>query len=438
MKKWIWLALLSCGAVQADMLDALKAYEQKNYIDAQQQFAELLPLGNELAAFNLGVMAYQAEGQPQDLTKALTYFMLAADLRHEQAKNLLARLAAQASEQQLELANQEFERLKQRVAIVATDLTKSRNANAPEPIRRVHPDYPIEAARQGQFGYVALRFLVDEQGEVTAVDTMDAYPKKVFEKSSIQALKRWRFEPSGQKHLMNVRLNYSFDGGVKLSAVENMMEQHKLWEYAALGAPEYQLALGTLLSLIEIQSPNSFWYDPDMPLAATPDFSIYTKHAVLRPDFDGFWGRAIVRVAEDGTITEQIKADFEPGSELTSLVGLKLKGKVETDVYRVARSSTDGARRVYVTPSIQTSRAMSGMFWWEQAAKNGNLDAQRVMAAYDAQWENYLLSQQDAEVMAWTGTRLIINGQREQGMALLEQAIAKNYQPAKEMKKQFM
>lgn len=413
MKKWIWLALLNCGAVQADMLDALKAYEQKDYIDAQQQFAELLPLGNELAAFNLGVMAYQAEGQPQDLTKALTYFMLAADLRHEQAKNLLARLAAQASEQQLELANQEFERLKQRVAIVATDLTKSRNANAPEPIRRVHPDYPIEAARQGQFGYVALRFLVDEQGEVTAVDTMDAYPKKVFEKSSIKALKRWRFEPSGQKHLMNVRLNYSLDGGVKLAAVENMMEQNKLWEYAVLGAPEYQLALGTLLSLIEIQSPNSFWYDPDMPLAATPDFSIYTKHAVLRPDFDGFWGRAIVRVAEDGTITEQIKADFEPGSEVTSLVGLKFKGKVETDVYRVARSSTDGARRAYVTPSIQTSRAMSGMFWWEQAAKNGNLDAQRVMAAYDAQWENYLLSQQDAEVMAWTGTRLIIDGQRE-------------------------
>ena len=74
----------------------------------------------------------------------------------------------------------------------------------------------------------------------------------------------------------------------------------------------------------------------------------------------------------------------------------------------------------------------------EQAAKNGNPDAQRVMAAYDPQWESYLLSLHDAEVMAWTGTRMILDGQREQGMALLEQAIAKNYTPAKEIKQQFM
>ena len=66
---------------------------------------------------------------------------------------------------------------------------------------------------------------------------------------------------------------------------------------------------------------------------------------------------------------------------------------------------------------------MSAMFWWEQAAKNGNLEAQRVMAAHNTQWENYLLSQQDGEVMAWAGTRLILEGQREQGMQLLEQAI---------------
>ena len=81
---------------------------------------------------------------------------------------------------------------------------------------------------------------------------------------------------------------------------------------------------------------------------------------------------------------------------------------------------------------------MSAMFWLEQAAKNGNLEAQRVMAASDSRWENYLLSQQDGEVMAWAGTRLILDGQREQGMQLLEQAIAKNYAPAKEMKQQFM
>ena len=97
MKKWIWLALFSCGVAHADMLEALQAYETKNFNVAERQFEELLPLGNELAAFNLGVMAYQGEGQQADLTKALGYFMLAAELQHEQAEDILKKLSAKAT-----------------------------------------------------------------------------------------------------------------------------------------------------------------------------------------------------------------------------------------------------------------------------------------------------------------------------------------------------
>lgn len=439
MKKWLWLALLSCTAVQADMLDALKAYEQKNYTEAQQQFAELLPLANEMAAFNLGAMAYQGDGQEKDLTKALAYFMLATELKHEQASALLATLSAKASEQQLEQATQHFAQLKRSLLITATDLDKSRDVSLPQPIKRVPPEYPKSAAANGVFGYVKIRFLVDETGSVTAVDTLDTFPQKTFEKSAVRAVKKWRYEPSGQKHLLNVRLDYSLSGGVRVSAVEKVALDEKIWDYAVLGSPQHQLALGTLLSLIGIQSGNDFWYDPELPLVAQANFSLFESLATLKPAFDGFWGNALVRVAQDGTITEHIKATFEPRSELTSLIGLKLKGKVETDVYRIVRNSDIvGSRAIRVTPSLRVSRSMSGMFWWEQAAKNGNIEAQRIMAAYDKQWEDYLLGKDDAEVMAWTGTRLILEGQREQGMALLEQAIAKNYAPAKEMKQQFM
>ncbi|WP_052750299.1 energy transducer TonB [Arsukibacterium sp. MJ3] len=439
MKKWILAALFGCSVAQADMLEALKAYENQNYTQAQQQFAELVPLGNELAVFNLGAMAYQGEGQAKDLSEAIAYFMLAIELQHPQAKDVLADLTKNATEQQLEQANQRFEQLKRSVVIAATDLDKPRDVSLPQPIKRVSPEYPISAARNGQYGYVKLRFLVDEQGKVAAVDTMDAYPQNVFEKASVKAVKRWRYEPSGQKHLMNVQLSYALDGGVKVSAVEATVTEHNLWAYSLAGSPQHQLALGMLLSLIDIQSGNGFWYNPALPLtAAAADFSIYEKRAALRVGFEGFWGYAVVRVAADGTITEQIKTDFEPRSEVTSLVGLKLKGNVEADVYRLHRRSDISSRGVSITPSIEVSRAMSGMFWWEQAAKNGNLDAQRIMAAYDRQWENYLLSLNNAEVMAWTGTRLILEGQREQGMQLLEQAIAKNYKPAAQMKKQFM
>lgn len=438
MKKWLWLALLSCTAAHADMLDALKAYEQKNYTEAQQQFAELLPLANELAAFNLGAMVYQGDGQEKDLTKALAYFMLAAELEHPQAKDLLGKISAEASEQQLDLATLQYEQLKQRLVIIASAEESPDDINLPQPVKRVSPEYPRSALANGLFGYVKLRFLVNEQGEIVAVDTLDSYPENTFEKASVRAIKRWRYEPSDQKHLLHVRLDYAIDGGVKLSTVERVMEEHKLWDYAVAGAPHYQFVLGTLLSLISVQSANSFWYDSELPLATAPDFSIYKSRARLKVDFDGFWGSAVVRVAKDGTITEQISSNIEDKSEITSLVGLTLKGKVETDIYRIERLSVNGVSKVVATPSIHTSRSMSGMFWWEQAAKNGNIEAQRIMAAYDKQWEDYLLGKDDAEVMAWTGTRLILEGQREQGMVLLEQAIAKNYAPAKEMKQQFM
>ncbi|WP_215398843.1 TonB family protein [Rheinheimera oceanensis] len=439
MRYMLSLLFMLGTTVQADMLSALKAYEEKNYIEAQLQFAELLPLANEQAIFNLGVMAYQGEGQEKDLTKALAYFMLAAELKYEQASTLLVTLSAKASEQQLEQVTQQFEQLKRNLVITATDLDKRRDASLPQPIKRVPPEYPISAAKNGLFGYVKMRFLVNEAGLVTAIDTLDTFPENTFEKSAVKAVKKWRYEPSGQQHLMEVRLDYSLGRGVKVSAVEKIALGNKLWDYAVLGAPQHQLALGTLLSLVEIQSGNSFWYDPELPLVAQADFSSFESLATLKPAFDGFWGSALVRVAKDGTITEQIDATFEAKSELTSLVGLTLKGKVETDVYRIVRNSdVVGSRSINVTPYLRLSRSMSGMFWWEQAAKNGNIDAQRIMAAYDKQWEDYLLSKDDAEVMAWTGTRLILEGQRAQGMQLLEQAVAKNYEPATELKKQLM
>lgn len=437
MKHWLWLALFGSTVVQADMLDALKAYESKDYVAAQQQFAELLPLGNELAAFNLGAMAYQGEGQPADLSQALAYFMLAADMQHKQAPALVAKLVQQVTEQQLEKAHVHFEQLKRNVVIVSGDLTAPVNYDSPQPIKRIAPKYPVDAAKSGQFGYVTLRFLVNEQGEVTAIDTLDAYPAKVFDRSAIQAVKRWRYQPSDKSHLLNVKLEFSLSGAFNEKAMQKVVEDNNLWRYAVAGAPRYQYALGTLMSLMEVQSSNLFWFNPELPLTAEPDYSIYKTYPQLKADFEGFVGNAVVRVSADGTITEQIKADFSPQSEINNLVGLKLSGNVGAKVYKLARVSLTDSKKVSVSPSIEASPSMSGMFWWEQAAKNGDVDAQRVLAAYKPQWETYMLSKQDAEVMAWVGTRMMLDGQHELGVQYLEQAIAKNYEVADELRKQF-
>ena len=198
------------------------------------------------------------------------------------------------------------------------------------------------------------------------------------------------------------------------------------------------MVLGTVLSLAEVQGENKLEFDATLPLLVEPDYSIYKKRAKLKPAFDDFWGQATVSVDDQGNIIEQLDAEFEPENKLETLVGQRFIGNIIAGKYQVGRYDRKFMRNYEVTPVLRVSNVMSGKFWWEQAAKNGNIQAQRIMAAYDKQWEDYLLGKDDAEVMAWTGTRLILEGQREQGMALLEQAIAKNYAPAKEMKQQFM
>lgn len=63
------------------------------------------------------------------------------------------------------------------------------------PLSRVPPVYPIRAKRRGQEGWVKVRFLVNEHGEVSNVAIVDAEPEKVFDKSVIRCVQRWRFRP---------------------------------------------------------------------------------------------------------------------------------------------------------------------------------------------------------------------------------------------------
>ena len=77
-KSLLAASLLFSTLAQADLLDALQHYDKKDYAKATAEFTELLPLGNEVAAFNLAVMFYKGEGATADPVKALAYFQLAA------------------------------------------------------------------------------------------------------------------------------------------------------------------------------------------------------------------------------------------------------------------------------------------------------------------------------------------------------------------------
>ena len=75
-----------------------------------------------------------------------------------------------------------------------TDGSQGKTANA-EPIERVKPEFPQEAALKGIEGWVLLRFDITEQGSVENISVVDASPRGMFEKKAREAIRKWKYAP---------------------------------------------------------------------------------------------------------------------------------------------------------------------------------------------------------------------------------------------------
>ncbi len=440
MRKITLLALLiSAFTTQADLLTALQAYDKKDFAKAATEFNALLPLGSEQAAFNLAAMAYNAEGQPQDLVRAASYFALAAELGHPKAQGLYQQVVAKLNATQQAQAQQQLVTLQSQVKVpvklnekqVAKDNTEWR-----EPIKRREPEFPKEAAQKGAFGYVTMRFLVNEAGKVEAIDTLDSYPKGLFDRSAIKAMKGWQYQPGKGKFIGKVVLEFSL-GPLQPKSLHRYMNEHKLWEYAALGSPTHQAALGSVLTLANISASSAIDVDPALPPSLGPLPDWYFQRAkrinVSLELPEGFKGSADVQLDDQGKVIkvkawpEHKQSEFEGGLLQQQLT----KREIPAGEYRLY---ANGIERNELVQLHRIPETFTDTYWWEQAARGGQLEAQRIMASRDPRWEQYLLQQQDPVVLAWNGAKLIIDGQQKAGEQLLDQAIAKGYETAKELK----
>ena len=59
----------------------------------------------------------------------------------------------------------------------------------------VAPDYPARAANKGIEGFVDVRFDVTKTGATSNIEVISAQPEKIFNKSAVNAIKRWKFTP---------------------------------------------------------------------------------------------------------------------------------------------------------------------------------------------------------------------------------------------------
>lgn len=425
--------LVLSGLAQADMLDGLKLYDQKDYTKAQTEFSALVPLGNELAAFNLAVMHYKGQGVPVDMVKAQAYFQLAAELGDSRASGLANSVSAKLTATEQQQAIEQFHALLSKVQIRDLIDGEFDQPDMPEVISRKAPAYPEDAIRSRAFGYNVMKFLIDETGNVTTVEVLGSFPAKTFDKASIRAIKSWKYAATGKKHSGKVMMHYSM-GPLQKEQVTRFMQEHKLMDYAVAGSPQHQFLLGTLLDMVATNSSYSVKIDKTLPLdpAAELPKEFFKDLSGYSATIKGFFGSAEVKTDADGKIIEVLQADKLSKKQATALLlGKELDEDASNGHFKLW---ADPGKKVTVQAIASVSELHSGSYWWTMAAKNGNLDAQRQLAMMSETWENYLLQANDPQVQAWNGVRKILQGDKAEGQLLLDKAIAQNYQVAAELK----
>ncbi len=60
---------------------------------------------------------------------------------------------------------------------------------------KIAPKYPRKAAKKRIEGWVKVEFTITEKGTVTNAVIVDSRPRRTFDRSAIQSIRKWRFKP---------------------------------------------------------------------------------------------------------------------------------------------------------------------------------------------------------------------------------------------------
>ncbi len=63
------------------------------------------------------------------------------------------------------------------------------------PLLRLEPVYPRAAARAGKEGWVKVAFTITAEGGVVDAAVVESSPRRVFDRSALRAIRKWRFQP---------------------------------------------------------------------------------------------------------------------------------------------------------------------------------------------------------------------------------------------------
>ncbi len=83
-----------------------------------------------------------------------------------------------------------------------------RVSNTLRPISTPAPNYPREAERRRRSGVVEVEFTVGTDGSVSSARIVSASPPRVFDRETLSAVNRWRFQPIGEAVTTRRTINF--------------------------------------------------------------------------------------------------------------------------------------------------------------------------------------------------------------------------------------
>lgn len=265
------LCMLSYG----DFWAASTNYDQKKYPEAVEEFKRLASLGQKESQFNVGVMYYRGEGVDINPVEAYAWTALAASNGVENYTKtrdlILAKLNAdqkvQAFKRLEELLSQLGDQvLNEKLTPVLLSDVDCQFKLRPSKVER--PSYPAEALRAGKNGSVDVDFTIDKYGYVRDYSVLVS-TDKIFEKATIGALKKWRYEPviihgkAVDVAVQNARLKFTINGAVfNETAIKKYVDELRAKAEAGSPVNMYTLAYaGDLLRELHIEKRESnSWY----------------------------------------------------------------------------------------------------------------------------------------------------------------------------------
>jgi len=242
MKTFLTLfSLLFVTHLKADFNSALNAYAAGNYESAHDQFLSMASVGEKRSQFNLGVMYYQGQHVPQDISKAYAWLKLATEgeITIESEKQTFE--IVKAGIKNLEPAEKEYQILAEHYSTkvimqaLYPEFIQPVNGNSffAIPVDIVQPKYPKSAAKRGVQGWTRFRFDLDALGVPRNIQLVESVPERYFEKTSRKAISKWRFlaaldkngNPAPQKNLLYT-MQYRIKGAPPLALKDGLYEKN--------------------------------------------------------------------------------------------------------------------------------------------------------------------------------------------------------------------